>query len=361
MKKKKQGRFGLGRLISVTILLISAVALLISYASIFVSPSRFWPPLFFGLYYIPIAFWNLFLMIIAIIRRKKRLLIPLLALLPSLFFFDMFVKLGNTSPDEEKEGIRIVTYNVGRYALNKDGKSKRENIADIRDYLKQSKADIICLQEVRVRYKDSLIELPDYPYVHSHFFDGTGSSFGNVILSRFPINGCGKITFKNSTNLAIWADLKIEGDRVRIYNCHLESYSISFTSIIKRLFNKDTFSDEFISLHGHLKESNIKRAEQVDRVVSNIDECKMETIVCGDFNDTPMSYTYHQLQKHHTDCFVEAGRGFGATYSRLWPALRLDYILIPDKYQATYHKIERVPYSDHYPVLTQIQLERKDE
>ena len=357
MKKKKQRRFGLGSFISVTVLLISAVALLISYVSIFISPSKFWPPLFFGLYYIPIAFWNLFLMIIATIRMRKRLLIPLIALLPSLFFFDMFVKVGNDSPDEDKEGIRIVTYNVGRYALNKDGKSKKETTTEIRNYLKLCKADIICLQGVSVRYKDSLIELPDYPHIHSHFFSGTGTSFGNVILSKFPIRGGGKLTFKNSTNLAIWADLSIGIGTIRVYNCHLESYSISFTSIIKRLFNKDTFSDEFISLHGHLKESNIKRAEQVDRVVSSISECSMKTIVCGDFNDTPMSYTYHQLQKKHTDCFVEAGKGFGATYSRLWPALRLDYILIPDEYRTTYHKIDRVPYSDHYPVLTEIKLD----
>ncbi len=357
MKKKKQRRFGLGSFISVTVLLISAVALLISYVSIFINPSRFWPPLFFGLYYIPIAFWNLFLLIIAIIRRRKRLLIPLIALLPSLFFFDMFVKVGNEIPDEEKEGICIVTYNVGRYSLNRDGKSKRETIAEIRNYLELCKADIICLQEVSVRYKDSLIEFPDYPYVHSHFFNDTGSSFGNVILSKFPLRGGGKLTFKNSTNLAVWADLRIGNSIVRIYNCHLESYSISFTSIVKRLFNKDTFSDEFISLHGHLKESNIKRAEQVDRVVNSISECSLKTIVCGDFNDTPMSYTYHQLQKDHKDCFVEAGKGFGATYSRLWPALRLDYILIPEEYLTTYHKIERVPYSDHYPVLTQIKLE----
>ena len=140
-----------------------------------------------------------------------------------------------------------------------------------------------------------------------------------MILTKFPIRGGGKITFKNSTNLAIWADLRIGRGTVRLYNCHLESYSISFTSIIKRLFNRDTFSDEFISLHGHLKESNIKRAEQVDRVMNSISECSIKTIVCGDFNDTPMSYTYHQLQKRHKDCFVEAGNGFGATYSRLWP------------------------------------------
>jgi|LSQX01.3.fsa_nt_gb endonuclease/exonuclease/phosphatase family metal-dependent hydrolase len=361
MKKKKQRRFGLGSFISVTVLLISAIALLISYVSIFISPSKFWPPLFFGLYYIPIALWNLFLLIIAIIRMKKRLLIPLVALLPSLFFFDMFVKVGNEVPEEEREGICIVTYNVGRYSLSKYGKSKRETTAEIRDYLELCEADIICLQEVSVRYKDSLIELPDYPHIYSHFFNDTGSSFGNVILSKFPIRGGGKLTFKNSTNLAIWADLRIGKNIVRIYNCHLESYSISFTSIVKRLFNKDTFSDEFISLHGHLKESNIKRAEQVDHVVNSISECSLKTIVCGDFNDTPMSYTYHQLQKQHKDCFVEAGKGFGATYSRLWPALRLDYILIPEEYQTTYHKIERVPYSDHYPVLTQIKLDSTNE
>ncbi|HON55375.1 MAG TPA: endonuclease/exonuclease/phosphatase family protein, partial [Bacteroidales bacterium] len=77
-------------------------------------------------------------------------------------------------------------------------------------------------------------------------------------------------------------------------------------------------------------------------------------IICGDFNDTPMSYTYHILMKGMKDSFRESGRGFSATYSYLWPMLRIDYILYPEKFWSMSHITQKVPYSDHYPVFSGI-------
>ena len=101
-----------------------------------------------------------------------------------------------------------------------------------------------------------------------------------------------------------------------------------------------------------LEASITRRPEQVDLVLKNIRSNNKASVVCGDFNDTPMSYTYNQLMKGRNDAFVEAGSGFGATYSFLWPALRIDYTLFPDNYTVTGHEIQRIGYSDHYPVIT---------
>ena len=62
------------------------------------------------------------------------------------------------------------------------------------------------------------------------------------------------------------------------------------------------------------------------------------------------------MKKGRKDAFVEAGHGFGATFAALWPVLRIDYVLFPEKFNAVSHEIPRIPYSDHYPVITQIKL-----
>ncbi|HAY18678.1 MAG TPA: hypothetical protein DCY24_05705, partial [Rikenellaceae bacterium] len=60
-----------------------------------------------------------------------------------------------------------------------------------------------------------------------------------------------------------------------------------------------------------------------------------------------MSHTYNRLKKGRKDSFVEAGKGFGATYSFLWPFIRIDYILYPSHFSAVSHTVPHVRYSDH--------------
>ena len=81
-----------------------------------------------------------------------------------------------------------------------------------------------------------------------------------------------------------------------------------------------------------------------------------EAFVCGDFNDDPMSYTYFRMSRGRKDSFREAGHGFAATFARLWPVLRIDYIMLPDRFDALEHSTPRVKFSDHYPVVSTIEL-----
>ena len=103
-----------------------------------------------------------------------------------------------------------------------------------------------------------------------------------------------------------------------------------------------------------MKRSITRRPKQVDRVFDHIEQCPLETFVCGDFNDNPMSYTYYRMTRGRKDTFMEAGNGFGATYATMWPMLRIDYVLCPEKYCPVIHETPRVPFSDHYPVVSQI-------
>ena len=39
--------------------------------------------------------------------------------------------------------------------------------------------------------------------------------------------------------------------------------------------------------------------------------CPYPIIICGDFNDTPVSYAYQQLGDNMIDAFLESGNGIG--------------------------------------------------
>ena len=77
-------------------------------------------------------------------------------------------------------------------------------------------------------------------------------------------------------------------------------------------------------------------------------------IVLGDFNDTPVSYTYKKMRGDLEDTFINAGSGFAYTYNRLFSMLRIDYIFHSPRYDTeTYHS-EDLPWSDHNPVFVRL-------
>lgn len=359
-KKKKVRIFGIT---SRFLMLIVAALLALSYLSIVINPARLWPVSLSGIFYVPLMTLNLFLLLWAIKRRSKSFMIPLLALLPSFFFIGRYVQLGGEDVENEpatSDVVKILSWNVGRFALHDDADiSLASQCADsVFSVIRQQDPDIICLQEFSIGNKERTKEYLGRRFkgynVDYYLFPDKGSSFGNVTLSRLPVEGKGRIRFDESANLAIYTDHVCGDRRFRVYNCHFESYNISLTGLVKALATRDSI---VVAETGtKMKRSITRRPKQVDKVFDDIENCPVDAFVCGDFNDNPMSYTYYRMTRGRKDAFVEAGKGFGATYSLLWPMLRIDYVLFPERSRALSHKIPRLPYSDHYPVITEIEL-----
>ena len=351
-------------LTSRVLMLIVAGLLILSYASIVVNPAKVWFISLIGIFFIPLSILNLFLLLWALKRRSKSFMIPLLALLPAFFFAGRYVRF-----DSEEDRIarmshtgntlKMVSYNVGRFALDAGEFSSRSDCADsVFAFILEQDPDIICLQEFHMADADNIRSLlkkrlGDY-HAEYYMFPTSRGAFGNVTLSRLPVKDKGVLKFDGSTNLAIYTDYDYKGRKFRVYNCHFESYNISMSGLLKEMISKD--SKVFSETGNKMKLSITRRPKQVDRVFSDIEDCPVDAFVCGDFNDNPMSYTYYRMTRGRKDAFVEAGDGFGATYASLWPVLRIDYILFPEKFKAVSHDIPRVPYSDHYPVITEIEL-----
>lgn len=355
--KKEQmfSRFSLKDFLLKLFALIGAIALFLSYISVYLPPSELSSVLmFFGLYFIPILFFNLIILLIALFRLKAVAFLTLVAMLPTLFYADLFFKISKDEQEPDGKPFKILTYNLGHMQLSRDGLEYAANTARIENFLREENPDIICLQEFYIVGKESYANfLPNIPYRH-HYFYGSRIYNGNVILSRYPIVDSGTIKFDDSHNMFIWADIDMGGEIVRVYNCHLQSATISFTRLIQRIAVKGALTTEVKEVHEKLRVSNRLRALQVEDILEHSGKCGHPVVICGDFNDTPVSYTYYKLRKGRKDSFAEAGKGFGASYSYLWPLLRIDYILYPKEFKAFRNEIKREKYSDHYPVSTYI-------
>lgn len=348
------------------LMMIVAGLLILSYLSILINPAKVWMISLVGLLFVPLSLLNAFLLLWAVKRLSKSFVIPLLALLPAFFFVGRYVRIDTEEERSERmaaegERLKIVSYNVGRFALEDKAAgidSRAECVDSVFSFLKSQDADIICLQEFRVPDADKVKSyvnryMKEYNAEY-YMFPSSSGAFGNITLSRIPVKGKGKIKFDESANLAIYSDYQYAGEQFRIYNCHFESYNVSVSGLLRGLVQRDSLL--IYSTGDKMKRSITRRPKQVDKVFEHIEECPIETFVCGDFNDNPMSYTYYRMTRGRKDTFKVAGNGFGATFASMWPMLRIDYILCPKKYAPVTHSTPRIPYSDHYPVVSQIAL-----
>ena len=353
-------------IVSRVLMLLAAFLLFLSYASMLVNPARAWFMTVIGLLFVPIAVLNVLLFLWAVHRRSRSFWIPLLALLPSAILLGRYLQFSSGAEEKKPGAVKVMTYNVGKFGLGQGDRFKGESgveacIDSVARYLRAVDADIVCLQEVNMpgEYDAAQFFRKHFPGYNAGYFmyvsdEGT---YGNVILSRFPIRDKGKMVFERSANMAVWTDLDVHGGTVRVYNCHFESYSISLGHLAKSIGRDSTIVR---STGEKMKKSISRRPEQVEMVLADIEDCPVKAIVTGDFNDNPLSYTYHRLMKGRKDTFVEAGKGFGATYSALWPFIRIDYILYPKEFGAVSNRIPRLDYSDHYPVVAEINIPRDE-
>lgn len=332
-----------------------AAFLLLAYLAYLVPPDVFWPLSFFGISYPFLLIINLFFLFFWLIQRSKYLLLSLSVILLGVGHLNNFVQFKGDRKEKEN-GIKILSYNVNYFAYNR--KKKPNNGVELIKYLKNSSADIICLQEVNLAKSNkfgpkSLMEvLPNINYyhlAHSIWFGGP------VTFSRYPIVNFGEIRFANSSNMVLFSDIKIKGFQiVRVYNCHFQSFQIKpddYTIIENPSSGSNKLKlKEILELGNKLVTAFSLRAVQARTIEKHIRSCPYPVVVCGDFNDTPWSYTYHKIINKLEDSFVESGFGISNTYNGKLPSFRIDYILYNNFFRSFNYKRDRVYYSDHFPI-----------
>src|SRR4030042_1993229 len=168
-------------------------------------------------------------------------------------------------------------------------------------------------------------------------------------------------TLRKKDYLQLQDFINFNGDTLRIFNNHLQSIHLNsqnyiFLDSLRLRYNEQQL-DEIMDISHRLKDAFVKRSQQADMISEKISASPYPVIICGDFNDTPVSYTYKKIKTGLSDSFIEAGSGIGNTYSGITPALRIDYILHNPGMTALCTERVRLRLSDHYPLITYLKLE----
>lgn len=270
-----------------------------------------------------------------------------------------------------EESFKLLSYNV-RHFNWMVGKEAREN--PIFDYILEQNPDIICMQEfgvAKAKTAKGLISkgevdkiFKDYPYRDLIALGNPNSPmlYGLAIYSKFPIQRSGRLPIWSTFNGCAVHELKIKGKKVSIFNTHLESNRI--TSDDKKLYADFLKSDKDIKLKDVTENIKSKlstafavRERQTEIIRSHIEEQKQKThavIVCGDFNDTPISYAYKTMKGSMIDSFVSTGRGLGITYHENMFLFRIDYIFHSIRLKSYNTTVGDQKHSDHYPIWTNL-------
>jgi len=350
------------RNILVTLNIIAAVLLLVAYSSVFINPDFIAFPAFFGLAYPYLLLINIIFIIVWAINFKKEIIISLLVILLGLNHFNNYIRFGNDETGDYD--FNILSYNIRLFNHYDSEKNSEQAIVK---YLDSVNSDIVCLQEFYLNGRTSSLDnrfvrpvSNDYD-IHSKFVRIKDTRhYGIVTLSRFPVIDRGDILHPNSGSLSIYTDILIDTDTFRIYNNHLQSFKLRRMekSLLEEVYGgdqNDTMKD-LKDISFSLKQGFVRRARQALTVKEHIDSSPYPVIVCGDFNDTPISFTYRKMRKNLQDAFVESGKGAGFTYKGNYPPNRIDYILFDESLISTGYKTERIRLSDHYPITAYFKL-----
>ena len=264
-------------------------------------------------------------------------------------------------PRYERGNLKVVSYNVRHLTDDSWVESTTDSILT---FIKGENPDIVCFQEFPTKGEehDKVIEaLSKYKSskMLSDELDGVICFSKHRIIRTDSISGfCG-------TGKGVWCDVKINNDTVRIYNLHLQTTSINlddreYINNIEFLEPADTSHfNKFKDMAQRLYENSCTRAHQVDAIRHDIKHCPYPVIVCGDFNDVPMSYTYRTVASGLKDTFREQGNGYASTFKGFFDLLRIDYILVSKQFETLSYKVTPLEWSDHNPVTARVILKNR--
>lgn len=297
--------------------------------------------------------------------------IPLLSVLISWgHMANSFQLKGRNINDESTllKPLKVMSYNTRMFDYyNHSGIEGAPD--EVFKFILQQNPDVVCFQEYFTSLKKNeytptqiIARFRQYGYRHIEYLKPrTGNTgYGLATFSKYPITNTGAIRFEKSNNQAIYSDIDVNGTKVRVFNNHLESigFKDGDLSVLDTLdFRMNEYQRRGLrNISQKLTRAFAMRSNQAEALARHISNSPYPVIVCGDFNDTPVSYVYRTMRGSMKDAFREAGVGFGGTYNGRLPSFRIDYIFYSPQFQAYNFKRFPIKYSDHFPIMVTIDL-----
>jgi endonuclease/exonuclease/phosphatase family metal-dependent hydrolase len=322
----------------------------------------------FGLSYPYLLILNLVFLSYWLISFKKEILISIVVILLGWDHLNNLLPInlkaaGIPESAMDSRVFKTLSYNVRGfdvYRWTSDPQVKNQIIS----FIREEDADIVCFQEyytspkkgeTRADLSGLLGFLPESAIYYTAD-RANRNGFGIATYSRFPIIKKSRIPFNSSSNAAMYTDILVDSDTLRVINVHLQSIRFrqedyAFMDTVRfKYSNEQILGIRNIGIQ--LKRAFSLRAEQAEMISNYIRNSPYPVVVMGDFNDTPQSYSYRKIRRGMHDAFRKAGRGFGNTYAGELPSFRIDHIMYSDPLVPFGFKRTRKDFSDHFPIST---------
>jgi endonuclease/exonuclease/phosphatase family metal-dependent hydrolase len=369
--------------------LLALSVLALSVLACYIEPTQYWQLSFIGFAFPVVLIINCLFLAGWALAFNRFAWVPLIAIALAWKFIHITFAYNFNGVDKEqgssaslRMGIKLMTWNVKAFDLY-NWSHNTETRSKMMALIKKENPDVLCLQEFYTNSEafQNLAYIRDtlgYPYCYfppavelvrapltlkqkkhwpNRFLD---QQWGVATFSRFPIIDTGKVDFgKTLSNSCIYTTLNINGKPVRLYNVHFQSIHLGEGDYAALEELEDARQTPWNSIKTILKKMRLAytlRSLQANAVAKSMAGYTGSKIICGDFNDVPVSYTYHLVSDDLQDAFVEAGSGFSSTFSNRFSIFRIDYALLDPLFKVNSYRVVHKELSDHYPVIVTFNL-----
>ena len=351
--------------------LVTVLLLCLSVASTYISPEKIRLLSLAGLAFPIFLGGTVFMFFISLLFAWRRSWIPLVGLLLCSTTVYQYFPINFPSP-APKQSLKVMTYNTAGFGLwTGSNKNKNDNNGDnrlVRDILREN-PDIVGYQEGF--YGSQYHKHVEPMLKRNGMYHKSVFSSDNYIgcISRYPIIETDTICKTDITNAALFKIKLSNADTLYFVVTHLKSMNLTseerqnFKENIDELRDKDDDDSldykSLLHLARKVARASEPRAQQADIIAKFIAENKHRNlIICGDFNDTPVSYTYNTIINagNLEDAFVQTGNGLGRTFNRYAMVVRIDHILYSKDFWEPHaaRVINRPDRSDHNAVTVHL-------
>lgn len=308
----------------------------------------------------PIFLWlNVLCLIGWLVLKKKYALLSLAFIVLSGDAVLTYFPLSFAQEPTGGPVLKVLTYNVEWMPTKTDKQGKTVN--PILDYIKNSGADIVCMQEFPLS-NDKIIKQLKSVYPYSNVLS-VKNGLGVACLSKHRIISSKNIKIESSGNGAGLYYIKYGKKKLPLIIAHLESNKLNDND---KKFYESMLSDPKHNIRPHdskhligkLVDAAVMRAAQADIIVEKIKSLNDPLmLVCGDFNDVALSYSHRVIAENLQDVYRESYFGPRATYNQHYMFFRIDHILAGKGYRVLRSKVDRsIDASDHYPFWCELEI-----
>lgn len=228
--------------------------------------------------------------------------------------------------DNEKTEITIISYNIH----SGTDKNMAPTLFDTIDFLKKSKADIICLQEVNESAKigfqvSSLKEELDMNLHFGANVTENDINYGLATYSKYRIISQKHIYLSSEKEQRgfLHTTVKIKNKKLHIINIHL----------------------------GLRNDERKKQVNELKKYIKNLKSLKKEYfIILGDFNEGNLSIDDEII----IDIAKKLNKSNILTFSKGLD--RIDYMFVSNNIEIKSYKVLIKNMSDHYPIVAKISI-----